>query len=472
MKARTRWGLGLALAITSLAALAGDNPPPDLMFKETVWGLGTNAQAPEIYTYLFQQINNIPTENIRAAVINVVAVGSLLNTNHVFYNQTIRPLIKDPAAFDKDVLVPCQRCAATGMISTACPKCLGSGRCSNCQGHGIYRSGFSGNSACPWCNGSGRCKNCNGTGALQKTCPTCKGRKGFQNTGQLLAAYRKFVDLLKFELDVPGLAEAIVVIEGDKSVGTGFLTTLEGKKIVLSNAHVFLGNEKVQLKTLNSGVLRYEKVQLAHNRDLAAYLLADDALTNRLALARNLQGQAVGDPIWVLGNSSGGGVVTTIPGKILAMGPDLVEVDAEFVSGNSGSPIISHGQVIGIASFVTRHNEDWINRGTRFSEVRRFGVRVDNVPWSDFEEVNMDKYRQEIALLENARQAIELAVTKIHLSKYYHPNKPTMARMHAQLDVLLANDTWTHKIMENDAQLYVKVIHEILKYWDAQNVLE
>jgi S1-C subfamily serine protease len=45
-------------------------------------------------------------------------------------------------------------------------------------------------------------------------------------------------------------------------------------------------------------------------------------------------------------------VIRTLPGKILGIGPDKIEVDCEFICGNSGGPIVnSDGRLLALASF-------------------------------------------------------------------------------------------------------------------------
>src|SRR6185312_7757504 len=72
---------------------------------------------------------------------------------------------------------------------------------------------------------------------------------------------------------------------------------------------------------------------------------------------------SIGDAVVVLGNSQGRNVVTEIEGKVTGVGPELIEVDAKFVPGNSGSPIIhvKSGKVIGVATFVTVRQPDVIS---------------------------------------------------------------------------------------------------------------
>ena len=91
----------------------------------------------------------------------------------------------------------------------------------------------------------------------------------------------------------------------------------------------------------------------------------------------------IDDPVVVLGNSGGGGVITSLAGKIIGIGPDRIEVSAEFIPGNSGSPIIHvpTGKVIGIATYLTRRYEAFASGDAKAGAVvvRRFGYRLDSV---------------------------------------------------------------------------------------------
>lgn len=95
---------------------------------------------------------------------------------------------------------------------------------------------------------------------------------------------------------------------------------------------------------------------------------------------------AIGDEVGVDGNSQGASVVTELKGKIVGLGPGLVEVDAPLVPGNSGSPIlyVKSGKVIGITSYVKRREHDEISKDSGVAEVRRFGYRLDAIKtWQD-----------------------------------------------------------------------------------------
>ena len=91
---------------------------------------------------------------------------------------------------------------------------------------------------------------------------------------------------------------------------------------------------------------------------------------------------SIGDEVVVLGNAEGAGVINTITGRIVGLGPDLVEVDAPFQPGNSGSPIIhlKSGEVIGVATYeVIRKYDPSTKEPVKTPVVRRFGYRLDSI---------------------------------------------------------------------------------------------
>lgn len=187
----------------------------------------------------------------------------------------------------------------------------------------------------------------------------------------------------------------IVLIEGETGVGTGFFCEFKGKRVVLSNAHVLCGNHSPVIKTLKGESVRYRRIYVCKIRDVVIYELGESEKYGALALYDGSSVLNNQEEVVVFGNSGGGGVVTTLRGKMQGIGPDKIEVDATFISGNSGSPIIAYdyGKVVGMATYVQNQGKvDWVTRKTRFEDIRRFGVRVDNLSWSDFEVLDVSAY--------------------------------------------------------------------------------
>jgi len=175
---------------------------------------------------------------------------------------------------------------------------------------------------------------------------------------------------------------SMAILETARGKGSGFILDMGGTKYLVTNDHVLRGGAPFRAMLIDGTKLVTWRVEAENTRDLVRLpLLQADNLPALKLAARE---PTIGEPICVFGNSDGASVVTGIAGKILGIGPDAVEIDAEFVRGNSGSPIVlADGSVVGVATFVTVNPDprDWVRRGTRFSAVRRFGERFRNVKW-------------------------------------------------------------------------------------------
>ena len=199
--------------------------------------------------------------------------------------------------------------------------------------------------------------------------------------------------------------DGVVLLSSAGSKGTGFTASLFGKKFVVSNAHVFAGSRKVKGTGLNGQALKFSAVYLGRKADVALLELRDSEMVT-LPLAGSVTSRAsINDEVVVYGNSQGSGVVTEVRGNLLGIGPENIEVSAEFVCGNSGSPIMLRktGEVLGVATFVRWEAPDWVTANTRFADVRRFGVRLDVLKPEDFQRLEEEVYLREVGLLEKAK---------------------------------------------------------------------
>ena len=174
--------------------------------------------------------------------------------------------------------------------------------------------------------------------------------------------------------------DVLVIVEGKNGVGSGFLCNLGGHTLVITNAHVICGNPGFKLTGLNNKVLGVIAGDVAVGHDIVK--LAIDATGKKsLEMMENLDANVkIGDEVMILGNISGGMVIKPVEGKVVGIGPNLVEVDAPFLPGNSGSPIIhkTSGKVLGVATYLLERK---VGRGQNAVtvETRRFGYRLDSV---------------------------------------------------------------------------------------------
>jgi len=162
-----------------------------------------------------------------------------------------------------------------------------------------------------------------------------------------------------------------------KNAGSGFIAKMDGKTYLFTNQHLILGTDSIQFKTVSGKLLRPQKVELSITRDVVRLLLNQP---NALEVDNLVK---INMPVGVFGNSEGGGVATELFGKVTGIGADVIEISAEFVSGNSGSPVLTTDKkVFGIASYVRIPTPTRVNKGTRFEKkIRRFCYRIANDEW-------------------------------------------------------------------------------------------
>ena len=176
--------------------------------------------------------------------------------------------------------------------------------------------------------------------------------------------------------------DKVVVILSARGSGSGFVAQDQGKKYMYTNRHVVSGSRSISVKFLDGTQLRLgDVVEVAKGLDPVRFEIS----STYSALEFDDFMPDIGARIVTFDNSSGTGVCTELHGLINGVGPTAIETDAEFVKGNSGSPILgANYNVVAIATFVVDGKKmvNWTNEGTRFSKTRRFGLRVSGVEWT------------------------------------------------------------------------------------------
>ena len=176
--------------------------------------------------------------------------------------------------------------------------------------------------------------------------------------------------------------KALVVIHGDYGSGTGFVSKMHDNYFVVTNQHVLSGNKKFTITGMDGTKFPTDgALYAAVDYDVAIIKIPDSLAKNSLEIMDDPQTNAKpGDQITIPGNSQGAGVPMQINGQLLAIGPQLVEVNAQLIHGISGSPIIDRqaGKVVGIATMSMTYKIDNDRIGLT-TETRWFGYRVDNI---------------------------------------------------------------------------------------------
>jgi hypothetical protein len=206
--------------------------------------------------------------------------------------------------------------------------------------------------------------------------------------------------------------DCFVVVKDGGASGSGFICRGGQKTWLYTNVHVGAGMRNPQFSRLDGSQVRVGAAEAGGSRDVLRLAVTDSV--QPLEVLQNLDASArIGDEVVVMGNSGGGGVVTTLPGKLVGIGPDRIEVTAPFIPGNSGSPIVHvpTGKVIGIATYLTKRYDEFSAENARTGKrevatVRRFGYRLDGIEkweainWAAFH-AEAEQLRQISALTED-----------------------------------------------------------------------
>jgi hypothetical protein len=173
----------------------------------------------------------------------------------------------------------------------------------------------------------------------------------------------------------------LVFVQGNNGAGSGFIAKLGAGNFLFTNAHVAAGVRGAGFKTLDGTQVKVGTPSIAVGHDIFCMSVAPGGKPMEV-MDHVEENASIDDEVVVLGNAEGGGVINTIKGKIVGIGPQLVEVDAPFVPGNSGSPIIhlKSGKVIGVATYlIIKGYDPATQQAMKEPRVRRFGYRMDSV---------------------------------------------------------------------------------------------
>jgi len=201
------------------------------------------------------------------------------------------------------------------------------------------------------------------------------------------------------------VSKLVFVVISESSSGTCFLLKDSTNNYIYSNTHVFSGSTNSIIKNAEFKIIPIpEFIEVAHDYDLMRFKATGSDGLHIGELPK------IDDEVETYGNSQGVGVITKNSGKVLGVGDSSIEVSCEIVSGNSGGPIIDkHGNVIGIASFSIKRDEDQWNEATRYEKVRRFGIRIDQpIKW---ESVKYSDFKKDTVLLDAVSDSLDTIIS-------------------------------------------------------------
>lgn len=234
---------------------------------------------------------------------------------------------------------------------------------------------------------------------------------------------------------------SLVFVTGSNGAGSGFFAKYATGNFLFTNAHVAAGVKGATFKTLDGTEVKVGAASSAVGHDV--FLMAATTNGEPFEIMKDVdQNTTIGDDVVVLGNAEGAGVINTITGKIVGIGPQLVEVDAPFQPGNSGSPIVhlKSGKVIGLATYAVIHKYDPLTKQPiKDPVIRRFGYRLDSI--KSWQPANWQTFFAQAAEMESIEQLTtdlanflnDLASTKKGIHPALHSNPAIKNRLDAWL---------------------------------------
>ena len=183
------------------------------------------------------------------------------------------------------------------------------------------------------------------------------------------------------------LLKSCVTITGSSMAGSGFFYSRDEKLYVATCKHVVFDQPLLTIKDVRGHNYLGSSIFYAQDRDIAFVEITNVNFREVacLSLRRNVEETPLKSAIMCMGNSQGSGVIVPAKGRLLAIGPTEIEIEADVVPGNSGSPVVSEKslEVLGLADSLLYMSKDFWARGTRYeNSIRRFAARIDNLDWN------------------------------------------------------------------------------------------
>jgi hypothetical protein len=218
--------------------------------------------------------------------------------------------------------------------------------------------------------------------------------------------------------------KALVVIKGRGGSGVGAYVRMGGRNYIVTSEGVLAQHPgfKAYGQDGRQIVLDAVGVDATHN---LARLDADNATQGFSLLAEVNKNAKVGDDVLLLSNNGGAGVLAPLQGRILGIGPQLIEVDVVADASSVGGPIIhiKTGKIIGVTfrPEPERSVSTLLRGETEQGQQRQFGQRLD-LPLS-WETLAVTDYENELRQIEAVQKRTrDFALLERNLKRVQFPN--------------------------------------------------
>ncbi len=147
----------------------------------------------------------------------------------------------------------------------------------------------------------------------------------------------------------------VASVDGDLIVGSGFVTILEGKKVLLTNRHVVENAAEVKIDGSDAVIDISKDIKIAKDFDLAVINVeGEESLTSIPMRTSPLE---IGENVYTLGYPHGLSKAIS-QGMLNTEKDDFLVFSAAVSSGNSGGPLLDNtGSVIGVITSSLKEME-------------------------------------------------------------------------------------------------------------------
>lgn len=168
--------------------------------------------------------------------------------------------------------------------------------------------------------------------------------------------------------------DKIVVIEGASPRGTGFITIFQDKMAVVSAQKVLNTKNDLKLKDINGESLSYTSIFIPEDkRGIVVFELApEEKKRTFLPLEEDVsENCGLDSNVTVYGYKKNIRAVTRAKGRVLAIGPELLDLSVKTSGLLAGGPVISKSSHRAVAVFSSARTQDGKNS--------LLGIRIDTV---------------------------------------------------------------------------------------------
>jgi len=164
-----------------------------------------------------------------------------------------------------------------------------------------------------------------------------------------------------FTLSSPSVHKLnVATVDGDLMVGSGFVTILEGKKVLLTNRHVVENAAEVKIDGSDAVIDVCKDIKIAKDLDLA--VINFEGVESFASIPVRSSPLKIGENVYTLGYPHGLSKAIS-QGMLNTEKDDLLVFSAAISSGNSGGPLLDNkGSVIGVITSSLREIEGGVSQ--------------------------------------------------------------------------------------------------------------